>query len=249
MSQWSKFWQQLTLADHPLLPTLSHSTIALQEAQTIAGKVEGTGGKQPITVNICGFSGLGKTTLTNKIGEYLRTKGYSVATLREEDGAHDRSVRLAMSLSGINPLSFDLDLLLTHYLLLGSGQVAQIRGYDHISGTLSGAYRLEKPSTCILLDGSIWRQQYLSLQIPVQHIILLFPKSLFLWKDAMMQRDRRERNYSLHQARTNFRNYLRDFDNHMPELGARYDSLCVLKRISNQEYFYWYITDQVPRII
>jgi uridine kinase len=147
---------------------------------------------------VSGAAALGKTTFCKNLAGFLNDKGIKTEHIPLDGFMLDRPTRQKKELSGYNPQSTDIPLLInTMKELIYDGQEIKLPLYDHQNGNHAG-FRPISPCRVIILDG------IMSLHYEIREIFPNF--NIFFYADDLVMRglrllvDLNERGYSVFEA-------------------------------------------------
>ncbi len=154
--------------------------------------------KVEFVFGVSGAAALGKTTFCKSLAEYLNDNGVKTEHLPLDGFMLDRTTRQEMKLSGYNPQSTDIPLLInTMKELIYNGREVKLPLYDHQTGKHNG-FKPITPCQVIILDG------IMSLHYEIREIFTNF--NIFFYADDLVMRglrllvDLNERGYSVFEA-------------------------------------------------
>jgi uridine kinase len=147
---------------------------------------------------VSGAAALGKTTFCKNLTGFLNDNGVKTEHIPLDGFMLDRKTRQGRKLSGYNPQSTDIPLLIkTMKDLIYNGKEAKLPLYDHKTGKHSG-FRPITPCRAIILDG------IMSLHYEIRKMFTNF--NIFFHSDDLVMRglrllvDMEERGYSVFEA-------------------------------------------------
>ena len=147
---------------------------------------------------VSGAAALGKTTFCKNLAKFLNNNGFKAKHIPLDGFMLDRKTRQDRKLSGYNPQSTNIPLLIsTMKELLYNGREIKLPLYDHKTGE-HGDFKMISPCRVIILDG------IMSLHYEIREIFTNF--NIFFYADDLVMRglrllvDLKERNYSVFEA-------------------------------------------------
>ena len=147
---------------------------------------------------VSGAAALGKTTFCKNLAGFLNNNGVKTEHIPLDGFMLDRTTRQDRKLSGYNPQSTDIPLLInTMKELIYNGREVKLPLYDHKTGEHS-SFKPISPCRAIILDG------IMSLHYEIREIFANF--NIFFYADDLVMRglrllvDLKERGYSVFEA-------------------------------------------------
>ena len=147
---------------------------------------------------VSGAAALGKTTFCKNLAKFLNDNGIKTKHLPLDGFMLDRKTRRDRNLSGYDPQSTNIPLLIeTMKALLYDGRKIELPLYDHKTGNHSG-FKPISPCRVIILDG------IMSLHYEIRELFTNF--NIFFYADDLVMRglrllvDLKERSYSVFEA-------------------------------------------------
>ena len=147
---------------------------------------------------VSGAAALGKTTFCKNLARFLNDNGVKTEHIPLDGFMLDRPTRQMRELSGYNPQSTDIPLLInTMKELIYNGTEVKLPLYDHQTGNHDG-FKPISPCNVIILDG------IMSLHYEIREIFTNF--NIFFYAENLVMRglrllvDLNERGYSVFEA-------------------------------------------------
>ena len=147
---------------------------------------------------VSGAAALGKTTFCKNLAQFLNDNGVKTEHIPLDGFMLDRPTRQKRELSGYNPQSTDIPLLInTMKELIYNGTEVKLPLYDHQTGNHDG-FKPISPCRVIILDG------IMSLHYEIREIFTNF--NIFFYAEDLVMRglrllvDLNERSYSVFEA-------------------------------------------------
>jgi len=147
---------------------------------------------------VSGPAASGKTTFCRGLNEHLNTANISAVHVPLDGYLLDRQTRGARNLSGYDPQSSDLPLLIDQMkTLIFSGKPIDLPLYDHETGGHTRPRRI-RPARVIILDG-IMSLQY-EMRERFSNLNIFFTSDDIVIRGLRLLTDMEERGYSVFQA-------------------------------------------------
>ena len=147
---------------------------------------------------VSGAAASGKTTSSKGMVEFLHAKGISAVHVPLDGYLLDRQARKERNLSGYDPRSSNIALMITHMkALVFDGKPIDLPIYDHKSGGHE-APRILEPAEVIIFDGIMSLQTEIRQLFPNLHIF--FTSDDIIIRGLRLKVDMAERGYSVFQA-------------------------------------------------
>jgi len=154
--------------------------------------------KVDFVLAVSGAAALGKTTFCKHLAAFLNDHGIKTSHIPLDGFMLDRRTRLDQQLSGYDPQSTDIPVLIkTMKELIYNGKEVKLPLYDHQTGKHAG-FKPIAPCRVIILDG------IMSLHYEIREIFTNF--NIFFYADDLVMRglrllvDLNERGYSVFEA-------------------------------------------------
>ena len=147
---------------------------------------------------VSGAAASGKTMFCKGMVDHLRKKGLSAVHVPLDGYLLDRETRNLQNLSGYDPKSSDIPLMIDHMkTLIYAGKPIDLPIYDHKSGNHRLSCRI-KPAEIIILDGIMSLQFEIRERFP--NLNIFFTSKDIVIRGLRLLVDMEERGYSVFQA-------------------------------------------------